>query len=226
MHQTSSFKDLQQHEQQHLSTLYNQYFFESQNDLWKQEGEKKLMALKNCTEMMLCAEDLGMVPEMVEGMLDEMQILSLQVQRMPKTALDNFSHPKNASYLSVVMPSTHDMSTIREWWEDDKAHIQYFYNYLLGHPGEAPFQCDPVICRDIILQHLQSPAMWSIFLLQDLLSVSGSTRRQHPKEERINDPADPDHVWNFRMHVTMEDLLKNKELISGIKNMVRESGRS
>ncbi|MEO6583198.1 MAG: 4-alpha-glucanotransferase, partial [Ferruginibacter sp.] len=148
MQQTDSFKLLTQQEQQKLNVLYNRYFFETQNELWEKEGRKKLSALKSCTNMMLCAEDLGMVPAMVEGMLNEMEIFSLQVQRMPKTATENFAHPKNAAYLSVVTPSTHDMSTLREWWEDEKEHIQYFYNYLLGHAGEAPYFCDEQICRD------------------------------------------------------------------------------
>ena len=225
MYQTSSYKDLPEEDRHKLDTLYHRYFFEIQNELWEQEGRKKLLALKSCTNMLLCAEDLGMVPEMVEGMLDEMQILSLQVQRMPKTSTENFSHPKNASYISVVTPSTHDMSTIREWWEDEKEHIQFFYNYLLGHPGEAPYHCEPWISRDIISQHLESPAMWSVFLIQDLLAANGKIRRQDPKEERINDPADPDHVWDYRMHITMEDLLKEKDFIADIKEMIRDNGR-
>lgn len=225
MYQTLSYKDLPHHERQKLDTLYHRYFFEIQNELWEQEGRKKLTALKNCTNMLLCAEDLGMVPDMVEGMLDEMQILSLQVQRMPKTATDNFSHPKNASYLSVVTPSTHDMSTIREWWEDEKEHIQYFYNYLLGHPGEAPYHCEPWISREILLQHLQSPAMWSVFLVQDILGTNENIRRKDPKEERINNPANQDHTWDYRMHITMEELLSEKDFISEIKTMVRDNGR-
>jgi 4-alpha-glucanotransferase len=225
MYQTASYKDLPYDDQQALDRIYHRYFFEQQNELWEKEGRKKLTALKSCTNMLLCAEDLGMVPDMVEGMLNEMQILSLQVQRMPKTASENFSHPKNAVYLSVVTPSTHDMSTIREWWEDEKEHIQYFYNYLLGFSGEAPFHCEPWIGKEIISQHLQSPAMWSVFLVQDLLSMNGDLRRGNPLEERINNPAFADHTWDYRMHITMEDLLREKLFLSDIKTLVRESGR-
>ncbi len=225
MHQTDSYKHLAQHEQQKLDGLYHRYFFEIQNGLWEQQGRTKLSALKGCTNMMLCAEDLGMVPGMVEGMLQEMQIFSLGVQRMPKKATENFSHPKNAEYLSVVTPSTHDMSTIREWWEDEKEHIQYFYNYMLGHPGEAPYYCEPGISRDIVLQHLQSPAMWSVFLMQDLLAIHNTLRREDPKEERINNPANPDHTWNYRMHITLEDLMSEKKFVADVRSMIQENGR-
>ena len=225
MHQTDSYKSLARQEQQKLDGLYHHYFFEKQNVLWEQQGRTKLSAIKSCTNMMLCAEDLGMVPAMVEGMLQEMQIFSLGVQRMPKKATDNFSHPKNADYLSVVTPSTHDMSTVREWWEDEKEHIQYFYNYLLGHPGEAPFYCEPEISRDIFLQHLQSPAMWSVFLMQDVLAIHKTMRRKNPKEERINNPANPDHTWDYRMHITLEDLLLEKKFVGEVKSMIQENGR-
>jgi len=181
--------------------------------------------LKNCTDMLLCAEDLGMVPEMVEGVLANMEILALQVERMPKKLTESYSHPKNAGYLSVVTPSTHDMSTIREWWEEDRKNTQYFYNHLMGHYGTAPYFCEPWICKEIILQHIYSPAMWSIFLLQDLMAMDENLRRENPKEERINIPADTDHDWNFRMHITLENLLEQKDFTQNIRNMILESGR-
>lgn len=225
MYQTDSYKVLSPNEQQKLDGLYHRYFFEMQNVLWEQQGRTKLSALRGCTNMMLCAEDLGMVPAMVEGMLQEMQIFSLGVQRMPKKATENFSHPKNAPYLSVVTPGTHDMSTIREWWEDEKEHIQYFYNYLLGRPGEAPLSCEPEISREVVMQHLQSPAMWSVFLMQDLLATHKTLRRADPREERINNPANPDHTWDYRMHITLEEIIGDKKFMTDLKGMIQENGR-
>ncbi|HMJ46514.1 MAG TPA: 4-alpha-glucanotransferase [Ferruginibacter sp.] len=220
-----SFKYLPEDQQEKSGRLYDQYFYHKQNGLWKEEGVIKLTALKNCTDMLLCAEDLGMVPEMVEGVLANMEILALQVERMPKKLTESYSHPKNAGYLSVVTPSTHDMSTIREWWEEDRKNTQYFYNHLMGHYGTAPYFCEPWICKEIILQHIYSPAMWSIFLLQDLMAMDENLRRENPKEERINIPADTDHDWNFRMHITLENLLEQKDFTQNIRNMILESGR-
>lgn len=114
------------------------------------------------------------------------------------------------------------MSTIREWWEEDRAATQHFYNQLLGHYGNAPYYCEPWICR--ILQHLHSPAMWSIFLLQDLFSMEEVTRRENPSEERINIPADPNHYWNYRMHITLEFLLQQKSFSDTLHSMVSGTG--
>ncbi|MEJ7626985.1 MAG: 4-alpha-glucanotransferase [Ferruginibacter sp.] len=224
MHQTASYRSLSGEDQKKLDYLSHNYFFENQNKLWEEAGRKKLMAVKSFTDMLVCAEDLGMVPHFVEGMLADMKILSLEIQRMPKKSTDTFAHPNNAPYLSVVTPSTHDMSTLQEWWKEEK-QIQYFYNDQLAHPGDAPVNCEPSICKEIVMQHMQSPAMWSIFLMQDLLSIHENTINTDLSKERINIPADPEHTWNYRMHLTMEDLLGEKDHISEIKNMVRQNGR-
>ena len=225
MQLTESYKNLDHERQQKLSSLYNRYFFEMQDELWNDVGQKKLNALQLNTNMLLCAEDLGMVPGFVESVLVNREILSLQVQRMPKKSGDQFANPQNAFYLSVVTPSTHDMSTLRQWWEEERDNIPHFYNSLLGHNGEAPFYCEPWICRDIIRQHIQSPAMWAVFLIQDIMAMDAGIRRENPADERINVPANPDHHWDYRMHVTLESLLEYKPLIDELKTLIKQSGR-
>ncbi len=225
MQETSSYKALSGHEKHVLNELYRRYFFETQNELWFNEAQAKLDAIQKSTNMLICAEDLGMVPDMVEDVLKSREILALQVQRMPKTALDNFTHPKNAPYLCVVTPSTHDMSTLREWWEEDRNATQNFYNHFLGHYGTAPYYCEPWVSKEIIVQHLKSPAMWSIFLLQDLMAMDNTIRRENPADERINVPADPDHYWNYRMHITLEYLLQQEKFSEELKSSILAAGR-
>lgn len=222
---TQSFKHLDHSIQEKLNILYKRYFFEMQDDLWKNEVENKLNALQKNTAMLLCAEDLGMVPDFVENVLLNREILSLQVQRMSKKSDEKFSHPKNAIYLSVVTPSTHDMSPLRLWWEEERKTTQYFYNNILGHEGNAPYYCEPWVCREIINQHLHSPAMWAVFLFQDVLGMDEIIRRENPAEERINIPADPNHNWNYRMHITLEELLKKTAFIHNLNDMIRQCGR-
>jgi 4-alpha-glucanotransferase len=157
--------------------------------------------------------------------MEQTGILSLEIQRMPKDATVDFFHPRTAPYLSVVTPSTHDMSTIREWWEEDEKRTQQFYNFIMGHYGKAPENCSPAISKDIILQHIYSPAMWSIFQVQDLLGMSEKLRRKDFLEERINQPSDPEHYWKYRMHITLEDLVKQKEFNKELRTLMVESGR-
>ncbi|HUQ66307.1 MAG TPA: 4-alpha-glucanotransferase, partial [Flavitalea sp.] len=226
MQQTSSFQQLDSVTREQLSKLYVEYFFNRQDTLWKKEAMQKLPALKRSTNMLICGEDLGMVPHCVPEVMTQTGILSLEIQRMPKDPSKDFFHPKDAPYLSVVTPSTHDMSTIREWWEEDKALTQKFYNYVMGSYGKAPDTCEPSISKAIILQHVYSPAMWSIFQVQDLLGMSEKLRREDPYQERINQPSDPNHFWKYRMHLPLEALIKQKDFNKELNTMITESGRA
>ena len=175
--------------------------------------------------MLVCGEDLGMVPGCVPEVMNQLGILSLEIQRMPKQSDVEFFNPEKAPYLSVVTPSTHDMSTVRGWWQENRETTQHFYNSVLGQSGEAPYYCEPWINRAIILQHLFSPAMWSIFQIQDLLGISGELRRASPQDERINIPANPQHYWRYRMHLNLEQLLKEEAFNEELEGYVKNSGR-
>jgi 4-alpha-glucanotransferase len=225
MSSTISFKHLDADTKAKLENLYVNYFFKRQDDFWRKEAIAKLPYLKRSTNMLICGEDLGMVPECVPDVMKQLGMLSLEIQRMPKDPKKQFFHPADAPYLSVVTPSTHDMSTIRGWWEEDRVQIQKFYNHELGQWGEAPYYCEPWIVRSIITQHLHSPAMWSIFQVQELLGMSEKLRRENPNDERINVPANPKHYWRYRMHISLEDLMKEDEFNNELKGYVAASGR-
>ena len=225
MESLRTFRDLDNYSKDRLRELYVDYFYRRQDDAWYKSGMEKLPALKRATNMMICGEDLGMMTPCVTSVMKELGILSLEVQRAPKSNKREFFHPSKAPYLSVVTPSTHDMSTIRGWWEEDRAVTQRFYNSQLGHWGEAPYFCDWWICRDIILQHLYSPAMWTIFQMQDLLSISETIRRSNPNEERINVPSNSMSSWRYRLHLNMEDLLGKEDFNAELRNYITQSGR-
>jgi 4-alpha-glucanotransferase len=117
------------------------------------------------------------------------------------------------------------MSTIRGWWLEDKKLTQKFFNEELGHPGAPPSGCEPWVNREIIRQHLDSPAMWSIFQLQDLLGMDGALRRPDVDAERINVPAIPKYYWRYRMHLPLEALGRAENFNQLVENLVRQSGR-
>ena len=225
MEKTLSFKYLIPHVQEKLKALYVNYFYRRQDEFWRKEAMHKLPRLKESTNMLICGEDLGMVPDCVPDVMKQLGILSLEIQRMPKDPKKEFFYPDEAPYLSVITPSTHDMSTIRGWWEESRERTQRFYNSVLGQWGDAPYFCEAWVNRAIILQHLYSPAMWSIFMMQDILGMSDTLRRENPLEERINNPANSKHYWQYRMHISLEDLVKEKEFNEELKGYVEHSGR-
>jgi 4-alpha-glucanotransferase len=166
-----------------------------------------------------------MIPHCVPEVMHKLQILSLEIQRMPKEANHNFADTWHYPYLSVCTTSTHDMSTLRAWWEENREQTQQFYNHVLHLQGEAPAYCEPWICEKIIDMQLESPSMWVILPLQDWLSTDGTIRRQNPQEERINIPANSRHYWRYRMHLTLEELLNKKSFNQMIKRKIRYFNR-
>ena len=225
MEGNSSFRNLEEDTQQQLKDLYVNYFFRRQDNFWMKEALQKLPALKRETNMLVCGEDLGLVPACVPDVMRQLGLLSLEIQRMPKDQNREFFHPNDAPYLSVVTPSTHDMSTIRGWWEEDRDRIQRFYNHDLGQLGNAPNYCEAWINKAIVIQHLYSPAMWSIFQLQDLLGMNELLRRENPDDERINVPANSKHYWQYRMHISLESLLEAGSYNEELKGYIVSSGR-
>jgi 4-alpha-glucanotransferase len=225
MESTSSFQTLPEDVRSKIRALYVDYFYRRQDDFWQLVAMEKLPALKRSTDMLICGEDLGMVPGCVPDVMRDLGILSLEIQRMPKKTGVTFFNPKDAPYLAVVTPSTHDMSTIRGWWEENPELSRRFFREELGLAGDVPFFCEPWLNQAILAQHFQSPAMWAIFQIQDLLGMDGKLRRENPNDERINVPANPKHYWQYRMHLSVEDLKQAAAFNKTLKEMIEAGGR-
>jgi 4-alpha-glucanotransferase len=222
---TNSFRALDEQSQHQLRLMYNDYFFRAQDDMWEREAMEKLPELRKATNMLICGEDLGMVPNCVPDVMARLSLLSLEIQRMPKAITSEFADPSAAPYLSVVTPSTHDMSTIRGWWEEDKVQIDRFFKQTYHTSSRAPHFCEPFINQTIVAQHLNSPAMWAIFQLQDLMGIDGELRFEDPRLERINEPSNPKHYWRYRMHLTLEQLMTEGQFNTKLADLIYKSGR-
>ena len=210
-----------------LGDLYIDFFYRRHNEFWKNNAMDKLSALLGSTNMLACGEDLGMIPACVPEVMQRLNILSLEIQRMPKDPAQTFADPARYPYGCVCTTSTHDMSPIRAWWEEDRALSQRFYNEALGCGGAAPYFCEPWVCRRIVEQHLWSPAMLVILPLQDWLSISPELRyKGNPADERINVPAIPRYHWDYRMHLSLEELLAAKDFNTDVATLVKSSGRN
>lgn len=226
MMDTQSFQALDSHAQEQLRQIYWDYFYSRQETFWRSQAMEKLPALKAATDMLICGEDLGMVPTTVPEVMRELNILTLEIQRMSKNPATTFLQEADIPYLSVASPSTHDMSPIRAWWEEEEwTYIQRFYEEELHLNGDHPKSCEPYIAQAIIRQHLRWPSMWTVFPLQDLLAMDGRLRRKNPQEERINVPANPQHYWRYRMHLNLEDLLEEKPFMYLVRAMLKNGGR-
>ncbi len=225
IHNSYTFRDLPEATRKVLDAIYVDYYYRRHNDFWKNEAFRKLPALITSTSMLVCGEDLGMVPDSVPDVMNALEIISLEIQRMPKKANAEFAMPADAPYLSVCTTSTHDMNPIRAWWEEDKSISQRFYNKALGIPGQAPEKCEQWIAEKIIDQHLQSKAMWVILPWQDWIATEARLWLKHPAAERINVPSNPRNFWCYRIHIPLEKLLKDEKFNQKIKKMIEQAGR-
>jgi 4-alpha-glucanotransferase len=199
-----AYQELPDEQRAAFDRFYQHFFYERHNEFWKQLAMQKLPPLLSCTRMLACGEDLGMIPACVPQVMNDLQILSLELERMPKAPEETFGTPASYPYLSVCTVSTHDMPTLRSWFADDPS---------------------PEACRDIIIRNLHAPSIFCIIAWQDWLSMSGELRLPDAAAERINEPSDPHHYWRYRMHLTLEALLGADSLNESIRSLIKESGR-
>ena len=224
MQTTFSYRELSLESRWRVEDLYNDYFYRRQEDFWQARGYEKLPAMRKASPMLLCGEDLGMVPACVPSVLKELGILSLEIQRMPKTHKTEFFNPQDAHYLSVVSPSTHDMSTLRAWWREDFQTTSKFawQSFGIAFPDS---ELSGELASRILWQHLQSPAMWAIFPMQDLLAIDESIRHSDPNAERINVPAIMPFYWRYRMHLGLDELAAASDFNSNLTRLIQAAGR-
>ena len=205
--------------------LYNDYFYRRNNHFWYSEAMKKLPKLTQATRMLVCAEDLGMVPDSVPWVMNELRILSLEIQSMPKDPTTRFGHLSRNPYRSVDTISTHDMSTLRQWWDEDEEQTQCYFNSMLYRGGAAPHPLPGWLAKDIVSRHLTSPSMLCLLSFQDWMSIDENLRLPDANAERINIPANPRHYWRYRMHLTIEQLLAADDFNNEISTLIIQSGR-
>lgn len=219
------YESLYDNDKAAFNRLYNDYFYRRNNQFWYQEAMKKLPKLVQATRMLVCAEDLGMVPDCVPWVMDELKILSLELQSMPKDPSVKFGHLSRNSYRSVCTISSHDMPTLRMWWDENVQRTQEYYNTMLYRQGPAPHPLPGWLASDIISRHLTSPSMLCILSIQDWLATDEALRLPDADAERINIPANPKHYWRYRMHLNIEDLAADKRFVQNITEMISQSGR-
>lgn len=215
------YEALYDSDKEKFNRLYNDYYYRRNNNFWYNEAMKKLPVLVQATRMLVCAEDLGMVPDCVAWVMDQLRILSLELQQMPKDPKVRFGILSRNPYRSVCTLSTHDMPTLRQWWDEDYERTQVYYSSMLYRGGAAPHPLPGWLARDIIANQLTCPSMLCILSLQDWFALDEKLRLPDADAERINIPANPRHYWRYRMHINIEDLIADKEYNDAIKELVK-----
>ncbi|MDR1102779.1 MAG: 4-alpha-glucanotransferase [Tannerella sp.] len=220
---TFAYRELTAEEQQAFDRLSFHFFYERHSAFWKEVALKRLTPMVRCTGMLICGEDLGMIPDSVHEVMNRLHILSLELERAPKTGGREFADLQRLPYASVCTTSTHDMPPLRNWWEEDRERTQRYYRQVLHGEGTAPADCTPELAGQILRNHLSASSMLTVIPLQDWLASSGTLRHPRPQHERINIPANPHHYWRYRMHLSLETLAAADDFNRQIRRLIAES---
>jgi 4-alpha-glucanotransferase len=101
-------------------------FFDPRNESeWLEHGKSILSTMAHSTGMLLCAEDLGVIPKACPVTLAELGIPGNDVQRWTKDwkIKHDFLEPSDYRALSVAMLSTHDTTNWPAWWENEAGTV-------------------------------------------------------------------------------------------------------
>ena len=223
-HSTQHYSQLSYQDKQAFDRIHDDFFNRRHNSFWAEEGMKRLPCAVYASPMLVCAEDLGMVPDCVHGIMQYFGILSLEVQSMPKRHGEGpFSWLPNNPINSVDTITTHDMEPLRLWWTTNRTAAQQYFEQRMGGYGPAPETLSPEMAERIVFDHLKSPSLLCIIALQDWLAIDSQLRHPHPEEEVINRPACPRHYWRYRMHIYIEDLMQQDEYNNHIRQLIAHS---
>ena len=223
--QTAAYRCLSEKQQKAFDRLYEHFYFERHNEFWKEQAMKSLPELLSSSSMIACGEDLGMIPASVPEVMEQLCMLSLELERMPKTFGVEFEALDRIPYLSVCTTSTHDMSPLRAWWEENPLQAGRYWQSVLHEQGDAPLECSAGLAYRILQHHLSSNAMWVILPWQDWLALHNDLRKTRAETERINVPENSKHRWDYRIHINIEDFLNSTTLNTTVRRMIADSGR-
>ena len=202
LQKTKVYEALNDEQKQTIDAIYEDFYFHRHNDFWKQKALEKLPALIHATPMIACGEDLGMIPACVPEVMQELGIMSLEVQRMPKVFGHQFVQTEDLPENCVYTTGTHDMPTLRGWLTEDRVRTRQFLDSLDLDDRKVTAKT----IKKVMDKHLDSPSKWNIYPLQDLLDRDERNWSPNPVDDQINVPANAKNQWKWRMRMSLEKL--------------------
>lgn len=205
---STPFKSLDGADQERLRALFQAKRGESEA-IWEKRGSLLLGVLRNASDMLVCAEDLGDVPACVPRVLSDLGILGLRVARWTRdydAPGAPFVPPDRYPRMTVCAASVHDTSTLRGWWEESPAEREAYFRHL-GLPGGCPERMSPEVFRAAFEHLLEADSLICMFQLQDILDLDPGLWSADPAEDRVNVPGTVNgRNWTWRMPLPLEEL--------------------
>lgn len=213
------YKHLSDHNTAAYDRVFEYFFYERHNKFWTDEAYRRLPKITCATSMLACAEDLGMIPSCVHPVLEDLNILTLEIETMPKKPNMQFSNLKESPLYSVDTVATHDMAPLRLWWKQNPDSAASYWKNILHNTSPAPALLSPEDCEQIISHHMMSNSLLSIISFQDWLGIDCKLRSDALEQEQINHPEIPRHYWRWRMVPTIETLMQSKDFTQRVRKI-------
>jgi 4-alpha-glucanotransferase len=202
---------------QHKLRQLEQEYTHSQNSLWAQVGIERLTMLSQAAAVLPCAEDLGVVPECVPAVLNDLGIPGLRVLRWSRHWQDPwqpFVGPAEQDELAVLTTSVHDSEPLLDWWHQaPQQERQAFWQSFLDWQGPATADMSQETYGYFLQKVYQANNRLVINPLADLLAKT-KYFPDDPAQYKINTPGTVSRDnWALRYSFCTEDLANEKETI-------------
>ncbi len=219
----SRFRDLADHEKEPMWHIASRLSAESE-DAWEEQGRTILSMMRETTEMLPCAEDLGSIPDCVPGVLESLRILGLRIPRWARRWHEEgqpYIPVADYPFLTVCAPSVHDTSTLRGWWHEEQDKAPFWQS--LGLAGDPPTDYTPETARSVLAALMETSAALCVLQMQDLLALSSEHDLGHAEDERVNIPGTMSEFnWGYRMPCTLDRLATDGVLRSVLSPIVEQ----
>lgn len=231
-HETTAWQSLSACEKDGLERLFAAKNADNEK-LWKAQAEELLGVFTACTDMLPCAEDLGTIPACVPEVLEKLGILGLKVIRWERRWSEGGQPFKDiAAYprLSVATTSVHDSSTLRGWWESENGANDFLAAWAPESAGlpagtSERFRAGytPEVAAYVISTMAKTSSSVFAIPAQDFLALDETYYLAKAEDERVNIPGSVNAFnWTYRLPDTVENLTKNKKLVSAIAGVLKE----
>jgi 4-alpha-glucanotransferase len=185
--------------------------------MWGIQGHDHLEMLLHASQMLPIAEDLGLIPKVTYTTIKKLGICGTKVMRWQKH-FGRYLKLSKYEKLSVTTLSTHDITLLGQWWEDNKKEAKKLSKF---------YQCKHTktltssVRKKILIGAHSTSSLFHINLLQEYLALYPDLVYTNPEDERINIPGTISATnWSYRTKPYLEDIIHNNHLTKDIKEIL------
>lgn len=195
-------------------------FYPNDPAIMQVQGDRILEILASFTNMLPIGEDLGLSPPFLHSSLNKYGIPGTKVFRWQKewTHGEAFIPYQDYEPISMTSVSTHDLDTVRLWWQNRPKEAKA-YAAFKGWAFQEDLSPDHQL--EILHDNHHSGSLFHINLLQEYLALIPELTWENPEDERINYPGTLKTCnWKYRYKYPLEILTSHATFNDRMKQVL------